>query len=455
MEAAENKTDILVIGGGVVGLMIAVEMLHRGKSVRLIDKNFTGQTRTHVGELAFFGGDPVLESLTTQSRQSWLDASSRYGEDFGVMVRGALELANTKGRVVVAQTEAQNGTGVEFIDDKMAIEEKLGASISDEVKGAKWDSTAPIISTHTVMEVLQRLVNAKGGIVWGTDEVVELLMSDTEGESRLKGVRVKSGDVAYADEIIVAAGAMTHLLLDTLELKLPLRPARQHLVTYHVREEVGFAMLTHRMRRGHVMMKRLREGPLMLAYDGLMDPMQATYSLQPDEGMMELLQVYLGGMVPALKTATELDTRVVTGAVTPDFRPVIGRWPGVRGLWVITGLGGRNYAYAAIIAQTIGQSLANENLLVNLTPFAPDRFELDRWPRFQRPPSLAWNEQATFSGKAKFATTVNTTGSGPAEFMNNVQMTGGKSVVQMGGTGETRVRERTKGKVQMGGVKTR
>jgi len=127
----------------------------------------------------------------------------------------------------------------------------------------------------------------------------------------------------------------------------------------------------------------------------------------------------------------------------------------VRGLWVVTGLAGRNYAYAAAIAQVIGQTLFNENTALNLAPFSPERFELNRWPRFQRPPSLAWNEQATFSGKAKFADTVNTTGTGPAEFATNVQMTGGKSVVQMGGTGETRVREKTRGKVQMGGVKTR
>src|SRR5690606_36156020 len=121
------------------------------------------------------------------------------------------------------------------------------------------------------------------------------------------------------------------------------------------------------------------------------------------------------------------------------------------------GLGARNYAYAALIAQTVGQSLAGDNMLVNLQPFSPERFQLDRWPRFQRPPSLAWNEQATFSGKAKFAENVQTTGSGPASFMDNVQMTSKGKKIQMGGTGtETRVREKaSRGKVQMGGVKTR
>jgi hypothetical protein len=146
---------------------------------------------------------------------------------------------------------------------------------------------------------------------------------------------------------------------------------------------------------------------------------------------------------------------MVTGAIAPDFRPVIGRWPGVMGLWVLTGFAGRNFAYAAVVAQSLGQALGGENPSLNLNPFSPERFELDRWPRFQRPPSLAWNEQATFAGKAKFATNVNTTGSGPAEFMNNVQMTGSKGKVQMGGTGEVKVREKTRGKVQMGGVKVR
>src|SRR5690606_34008834 len=105
-----------------------------------------------------------------------------------------------------------------------------------------------------------------------------------------------------------------------------------------------------------------------------------------------------------------------------DFRPIIGRWRGINGLWLATGFAGRSYAYAMAVAHTLGQILVGEMPSLNLAPLAPERFELGRWPRFQRPPSLAWSEQATFSGKAQFADKVNTTGSGPAEFMDNVAM---------------------------------
>jgi len=190
-----------------------------------------------------------------------------------------------------------------------------------------------------------------------------------------------------------------------------------------------------------------------LSYDGLMDPMQATYSLQVDETVLDLLHTYTSAnLFPEFRDAKVEGAVCITGAVTPDFRPVVGRWRGIQGLWLATGFAGRSYAYAMGIAQTLGAIMTGAMPNLNLAPFAPERFELDRWPRFQRPPSLAWSEQATFAGKAQFATQVNTTGSGPAGYMDNVNMVD-KNKVDRGQMKTTDFKENTKGKIQMAGTK--
>lgn len=452
-----TETDILVIGAGIVGLSIAMEMLHQGKTVRIIDKDFQGPVRTHIGELALFGGDPVLFNLTKLSRDAWAEAEKRYDLSLGLMERGCLELATTPGRKVLTQTEAADDPATtESLLSVEAIANHAGMKLAPEVIAAKWEAKAPVLSTTTALETLREKVTQKGAIIWGSDEVIEFLSEEDEASTTLKGVRIRSGEVALAREVFVAAGALTSMLLGALHLTLPIRPARQHLITFKVPEdegeenEISYTMLTHRLRRGHVVYKRLREGPIMVAYDGLMDPTQATYSQIPDDTVVDLIHTYTSAnLLPAFRDATVEDSVAITAAVTPDFRPVIGRWRGVQGLWLATGFAGRSYTYAMVVAQTLGKILAGEMPALNLAPFAPERFELDRWPRFQRPPSLAWSEQATFTERAKFAQNVNTTGSGPAEFMDNVAMVDKHKVMQMGGS--NKVREKGAKKVQMAG----
>ncbi|PIZ30351.1 MAG: hypothetical protein COY40_04930 [Alphaproteobacteria bacterium CG_4_10_14_0_8_um_filter_53_9] len=365
-----------------------------------------------------------------------------------------MELATTPGRKVILQNEnADSPREIELITEKEKIKEELGAPFASDVIAIKKEETAPVLSTQTIIESLRAKVKEQGAILWGADEVTEFITEEDEAGTTLQGVRVKSGEVALADETFVAAGAITGLLLKTLHLTLPLRPSRQHLITFSGVKNFSEALITHRLRRGHLVFKGLMGGKVMLSYDGLMDPMQATYSLQVDETVLDLLHTYTSAnLFPEFRDAKVEGAVCITGAVTPDFRPVVGRWRGIQGLWLATGFAGRSYAYAMGIAQTLGAIMTGAMPNLNLAPFAPERFELDRWPRFQRPPSLAWSEQATFAGKAQFATQVNTTGSGPAGYMDNVNMVD-KNKVDRGQMKTTDFKENTKGKIQMAGTK--
>ena len=59
-----DQLDAIVVGANVVGLFTALELLHRGLKVRIVDKDFHGPIRTHVGEMAPLGGDKEMDAKT-------------------------------------------------------------------------------------------------------------------------------------------------------------------------------------------------------------------------------------------------------------------------------------------------------------------------------------------------------------------------------------------------------
>lgn len=426
-----NQPDILdaiIVGGGIVGLMTARELLHLGLRVRLIDQDFSGPIRTHVGEMAHLGGDAPMSQLFAHSLTCWREAGTRYGSDFGLATRGTLDLANTAGRMTKLTAEAQAETGSNhaalWVGAGDTLTTHAGTPLGSTIRGAKWWADAPILSTHTVLETLRRDLTAKGLLVWGQDNVVELLV---EGD-RLSGVRVASGETALAKYVILTTGSAAGKLLKKVGPHLPLRPARSHILTLSGGGDIGFPLLVHRLRRGHVWMKRTREGPIMLAYDGLMDPLQATFSQKPDPKLVEALTQHAAQLIPALVPATCTHTMVQTAAVTPDFRPALGLWPDVKGLLLATGFGARNYAFAAGAARLVGQLIKGEHTKVDITAFAPNRFMVGSWQKIDHPPSLDWKEpalsaqpQLTEAKKAEFSEHVNLTDKVEAQFAGAVR----------------------------------
>ncbi len=417
-----NTPDILdavIVGGNVVGLLTALELLHRGLRVRIIDKDFHGPVRTHVGELSLLGGDPDMDALFQFGLSCWKDAGTRYGVDMGLVERGVLDLGTSKGRtaMLMKETETEKTAGIlsDMLNGGEAIGMNLGAPVGSGVSAAKWWAEGPVISTHTVLETLRQQLATKGALIWGQDEVKELV---TDGD-KVTGVRVANGEVALAKYTIIAAGAVAGKMLKSAHVNLPLRPARTHLMTLvPPAEGIGFPLVVHRLRRGHLWLKRTREGPVLVAYDGLMDPTQATYSAQPDINLVNALRQHVGDLIPSLMTAELQQLSVNTAAVTPDFKPAIGSWRGMDGLLIATGFAGRIYAFAAAAARIMGSLVAGEEPPIKMDAFYPQRFVSGQWQQVAHPPSLAWAENIQMAESVLVDKRVK------ADFADNVQMVG-------------------------------
>jgi glycine/D-amino acid oxidase-like deaminating enzyme len=103
------------------------------------------------------------------------------------------------------------------------------------------------------------------------------------------------------------------------------------------------------------------------------------YPQSPSSDSLAGLIERVAARVPALADAGI--RRGVTGVydVSPDFRPLIGEVPGVRGLYVCAGFSGMGFKISPAIGLCVSELLLDgRSESVDISAFAPDRFARGR-----------------------------------------------------------------------------
>ncbi len=107
-----NSSDVVVIGGGIVGAATCYYLAKSGLSVTLLERGFpageaTGSNQGNVNFQSKIGGP--LESLSELSRRLYEDLESELEGDAPRDRTGSLILCSTEGEVIRAQAAAAAG----------------------------------------------------------------------------------------------------------------------------------------------------------------------------------------------------------------------------------------------------------------------------------------------------------------------------------------------------------
>jgi hypothetical protein len=240
--------------------------------------------------------------------------------------------------------------------------------------------------------------------------------------------------------IVIASSRAAARLMPQLNLKLPLRPVRCHVVM--LKRPVELEAVTY-LSRGAIY--ALPEGGIL--YDGLIDPRQATFLAVSDLAVQGALEDWLArqGAEPA---ATP---EIVTSAATPDFLPAFGPWPERPQLWLSVGWHVYGPAVAGSMAAKMAAMMAGEvNTDIEISRLDAARFHVGRWEKTGRPAWLPEHPQPQLVGGLKEITradTVNTVETPTVERGKNVQMIE-TPTVQRAGQGQINTRS-SRGKAQV------
>lgn len=382
-------TEILIIGGGIIGCASAYHLARGGERVRLIESRTLAAMASGwtLGGVRQSGRDPAELPLARAAVARWPGLSEELGGDTGYHQDGNLRLARTPEEVgtIRAMIAAQRSLGLvlDFLPDPAAIR-TIAPAVESGALAASFcptDGYADPVAATTAFANAARRHGAQ------IDECLQALELVERG-GRVVGAETGAGFIA-ADRVIVAAGTHSAGLLAPLDLDLPLNVMQVQVALSAPSERVFrqvFGVANADCAGRQQPDGRFRYTSGIGPYPG--DPERWTVSsLAPEVAAMEALRQRIGTFLPALAAAPIERSWGGLIDMTPDGLPVIAALPRLPGLVVAAGFSGHGFG----IAPAVGEAVAA------LAAGTPSRFDLDAF-RFDRFPQGARSAPMTLHG---------------------------------------------------------
>jgi len=352
--------DLLVVGGGVIGLSCAWRLAQRGARVAVLERGEPGGGATRVaagmlapvGELTF--GEPELLELTLAAAKLYpefvAEIEAATGTRTGYEPLGALHVALDRDEAAqlrrVHDLQRSLELEAEWLPPRRCRE--LEPGLTPSFHGGVFAAGEAAVDPRALTEVLVAAASGEGVEVLGGTEVAESVF---EGE-RLVGARTSAGEELRAETVVLAGGAWSgNAEWLSAEARPPVRPVKGQVVELRSRGEEPVAH--HILASERVYLVPRNDGRLVIGatveemgYDtavtagGVHELLREAYRLLPDVAEMEWV-----GATAGLRPGT------------PNNLPLVG--PGaIDGLVLATGHFRNGILLAPLAAQAVADLLS-------------------------------------------------------------------------------------------------
>ncbi len=351
----KNETQVVVIGGGVVGASVLYHLTKAGwTDVMLLERRelTAGSTWHAAGGMHTLNGDPNVARLQQYTIQLYEEIERVSGQDCSIHLPGGLMLADTEVRMDFLRMAVARGRYLGMDLDLITPNEAAEIFPLMDPQyfvGALYDPVEGHVDPTGVTRAYVKCAQMAGAEVHQHTPVVGL-------EQRADGtwdVRVESGDTIHAEHVVNAGGLWAREVGRMVGIELPvLAMEHMYLLTQDMPEVAAQVAKT-----GHEMPMALdfageiyirQEGGAMLlgTYEQACVPWSPRET--PWDFGSQLLKPDLDRITPELSVAfkhypamgTTGIKRVVNGPFTfsPDGNPLVGPIRGLRGYWVACGV---------------------------------------------------------------------------------------------------------------------
>lgn len=356
-----SPVDIVVVGGGVIGMMTARELALAGARVTLLERGQLGLEASWAGggivsPLYPWRYPPAVTALAQVAQRAYpalaLALQAETGVDPEYFPCGMLMLDAEDARDARAWADMQ-GQVLEVVE--MPI---LGQRIPG--LGAGWRSGLwmPHIANIRNPRLLRALAASLRGRGVGVRQGAEVVGWERDGR-RVVTARLANGERVAADAFVVCGGAWSGRLLEGVRPGLPVRPVRGQMLIYQrAPGEVPAIILGEGRyviprRDGHVLCGSTLE--------------EAGFDTLPTAAAHASLRTTAEKLWPALRGQEPLAQWAGLRPAAPNGIPFIGRLPEADNLWLNAG----QYRNGLVLAPASARLLADQ--LLGRAPVADAR----------------------------------------------------------------------------------
>lgn len=411
--------NIVIIGGGIVGLSSAYFLQKAGHQVTVIDKsditsgasfvNAGYLTPSHIIPMASPGmitkglkmmfnsaspfymkprldadflkwswyfkksstkakvdkAIPVIKDVNLLSRDLFegIKASGDLG-DFQLERKGLLMLYKTQASYDHEMEVAQKASflGLEVRELNKAQLSEIEPNINIDAKGAiHYECDGHTTPTEIMPKMLEYLKSV-GVKIQINEEVLDLSLAN----DKVKEIKT-SKDSYYADEVVLAAGSWSGELTKQLMIKLPLQAGKGYRI--NVERPLGISMPAVLMEASMAVtpMKGFTRFAGTMEFSGINDYIR--------KERVEAIAAGAKKFYPELEISTEEKSKAKAGMrpVTPDGLPYIGRSSKIKNLTFATGHAMMGWSLGPATGKLVSEIIDSKKPSMDVSAFNPER----------------------------------------------------------------------------------
>lgn len=352
--------DVIVIGGGIIGVTLAITLRKRGASVLVVERGEPGREASHAA-----GGmlvdcpletAPVLQSLATASAQMYPEFAHELEVESGMKVD-----LRDQGTIVFPSPDPAEPLGLTFTPLPAEWFKKSEPSLAHKNRTAFYLKERCVDPRALTAAALKTAKN-RGVDFSSGDEVSAITISD----GRVTGVATKKTTL-HAEKVVNCAGAWAGMISP---LSLPTRPVKGQMLCLAMPQR---DLVKHVIRSPQVYLIPRSDGRLVVGTT-IED---AGFDKRTDPPTIQRLHQAAIELVPKLANARMLEDWAGLRPGTPDNLPILGA-TSTPGYYVATGHYRDGILLAPVTAQIMADVITGTKPAYSLESFSPSRFSNSR-----------------------------------------------------------------------------
>jgi glycine oxidase len=350
-----NSWDVIVIGGGIIGLSLSIELRKKGATVLVVERGEPGREASSAagGMLVDcpFETPAALQPLAAASASMYPEFVRELELESGMKI----DLRN-QGTILFPSAAHVSHPAFEAatqIPAPLAEFEPALAEVDRPAFYLKERSVDPRALTPAALKAARRL----GVDVSSGEEVIAVNLSD----GRVSGVTTRKTSFLAA-KVVNCAGAWSGQIGP---YAIPTRPVKGQMLCL----VSASRMLKHVIRSPEVYVIPRSDGRIIVGTT----VEEVGFDKRTDVAAIQRLRAAAIAMVPELRNAKILEDWAGLRPGTPDGLPILGA-TGTSGYYVATGHFRDGILLAPITSQVMTAVIEGKNPEHDLAPFSPARF---------------------------------------------------------------------------------
>jgi sarcosine oxidase subunit beta len=356
-----DTADVVIIGGGIVGSSIAYHLTEAGcTNVLIIDREQRqgmGSTAKSMGGVRAQFATPINIRMSLYSIELFSKFEEVTGNTAGYRPHGYLFVATSERHLdyLKANLRQQQACGLKNAEmvTREDIEKTVPQLVVDDVLGGSFCPTDGFVDPYSVMTGFAKRARERGARILLEAEVTRIDLD----HGGVAGVQTSRGYVS-THAVVNAAGPWAAGIARLAGVEIPVEPLRRQIVKTEPFEPLSSQLpMVIDMSSGFHF--RPEGSSFLLAWP---DPEQTHgFRTDFDYGFIEKILTRAVNRVPVFADVEVNPRRCWAGIyeMTPDHHAIIGRAPGIEGMFLANGFSGHGVMHSPATGKIVSELIVS------------------------------------------------------------------------------------------------